>query len=229
MKKLLIFGANGALGKGITKILSTRSYDEIYLFDLKFNEPEIEGRVKKILIKDLSREENVVQAFNNVTEIPNSSLFLFSTIGGFYGGVDLWETFEQDFDRMFDMNLKANYLIAKHFSEKVKKSYGGSICFTSAYTANHPEPGKFAYGSSKAALNHLVKTLADEGVKINLSVNAIAPFIIDTPANRGWMKNASQDSWIKPEEIGQLVDSLFDNYNFVSGNVIELKHRFSKL
>jgi hypothetical protein len=43
------------------------------------------------------------------------------------------------------------------------------------------------------------------------------------------MKNASHDSWIKPEEIGQLVDSLFDNYNFVSGNVIELKHRFNKL
>jgi len=226
MKKLLIFGGNGALGKGVTKILSTRSYDEIYLFDLKFNEPEIEGRVKKILIKDLSREENVLQAFNNVTENPNSSLFLFSTIGGFYGGVDLWETFEQDFDRMFDMNLKANYLIAKHFSEKVKKSAGGSICFTSAYTANHPEPGKFAYGASKAALNHLVKILDDEGEKINLSVNA---FIIDSPANREWMKNVSHEGWIRPEEIGQLVDSLFDNYNFVSGNVIELKHRFGKL
>lgn len=229
MKKLLIFGANGFLGQGVTKVLSAKSYDEIFLFASKFTEREVEGRVNRILIKDLSKEENVLQAFSNIKDDPNTKLFLYSSIGGFYGGVDLWETFEQDFDRMFDKNLKANYLIAKHFSEKVKKSAGGSICFTSAYTANHPEPGKFAYGASKAALNYLVKTLADEGEKINLSVNAIAPFIIDTPPNREWMKNASHEGWIRPEEIGQLVDSLFDNYNFMSGNVIELKNRFSKL
>jgi len=228
MKKLLIFGANGALGKGVTKILTSKNYDEIFLFASKFNEPEIQGKIKKIVVKDLSKEENVRQAFNNVNVDTNTKLFLFSTIGGFYGGVDLWETLEEDFDRMFDVNLKANYFIAKHFSEKIKKSDGGSICFTSAYTANHPEPGKFAYGSSKAALNYLVKTLSDEGKKINLSVNAIAPFIIDTPANRGWMKNTSYESWIKPEEIGELVDSLYNNYNFVSGNILELRHRFSK-
>lgn len=228
MKKLLIFGANGALGKGVTKILTTKSYDEIFLFGSKLDELEIEGRIKKIIVQDLSQEKNVIEAFNHVKADSNIKLFLFSTIGGFYGGVDLWETFEEDFDRMFDMNVKANYLIAKHFSEKVKKSDGGSICFTSAYTANHPEPGKFAYGSSKAALNFLVKTLSDEGKKINLSVNAIAPFIIDTPANREWMKSISHESWIKPEEIGELVDSLFNNYNFVSGNIIELKHRFNK-
>jgi NAD(P)-dependent dehydrogenase (short-subunit alcohol dehydrogenase family) len=228
MKKLLIFGANGALGKGVTKILSAKSYDEIFLFDSRFNEAEIQGGIKKIIVKDLSKEENVIEAFNNIKTDSNTTLFLFSTIGGFYGGVDLWETLEEDFDRMFDMNIKANYLIAKHFSDKVTKSYGGSICFTSAYTANHPEPGKFAYGSSKAALNYLVKTLSNEGEKINLSVNAIAPFIIDTPANREWMKNVSYESWIKPEEIGELVDSLNNNYNFISGNILELRHRFSK-
>ena len=100
--------------------------------------------------------------------------------------------------------------------------------FTSAYTGNNPEELKFAYGSSKSALNYLVKTLSLEGGDINLSINAIAPFIIDTPANRNWMKNADYSSWIKSEEIGELVYSLFCNYNFVSGNIIELKRRFNK-
>jgi NAD(P)-dependent dehydrogenase (short-subunit alcohol dehydrogenase family) len=226
-KKLIIFGANGALGKGVTKSLLSKDYDEFYLFDFKFDETISDTRVKQILVKDLSIEKNVVAALFEVKTNEKSKLFLYSTIGGFYGGTSVWETEELDFDRMINMNLKTNYFIAKHFSSLVKKSFGGSICFTSAYTGNHPEELKFAYGASKSALNYLVKTLSSEGNAINLSVNAIAPFIIDTPANREWMKNGNYTSWMKPEEIGDLIHSLFQHYNFISGNIIELKKRFN--
>jgi NAD(P)-dependent dehydrogenase (short-subunit alcohol dehydrogenase family) len=74
---------------------------------------------------------------------------------------------------------------------------------------------------------HLVKSLAKEGKEIKLSVNAIAPYIIDTPANRGWMKDSNFENWMKPEEIGELIHSVFNNYNFVTGNIIKLRDRFS--
>jgi len=227
-KKLIIFGANGALGKGVTKTLLQKNYDEVYLFDFKFDQSFSDPRIKQFPIKDLSIEKNDMAALYEVKTSEKTMLFLYSTIGGYYGGTNVWETEEIDFDRMMNMNLKSNFFIAKHFSSLVKKSYGGSICFTSAYTSNHPEELKYSYGTSKSALNYLVKTLSLEAVKINLSVNAIAPFIIDTPANREWMKNANYESWMKPEEIGELINSLFDNYNFVSGNIIELKNRFQK-
>jgi NAD(P)-dependent dehydrogenase (short-subunit alcohol dehydrogenase family) len=73
----------------------------------------------------------------------------------------------------------------------------------------------------------MIRTLADEGNEINLSANAIAPFIIDTPANREWMKDTDYESWIKPAEIGDLVDSIFQNYRMLSGNIYQLKHRQS--
>lgn len=226
-KKLIIFGASGALGKGVTKSLLTKDYDEIYLFDFKFDDKYTDSRVKQIVVKDLSIEKNVVASLFEIKTYEKTKLFLYSTIGGFYGGTSVWETEETDFDRMINMNLKTNFLIAKHFSLLVKKSYGGSICFTSAYTGNHPEEYKFAYGASKSALNYLVETLSSEGNSINLSVNAIAPFIIDTPVNREWMKNTNYSSWMKPEEIGELIHSLFQQYNFISGNIIELKKRFN--
>ncbi len=225
-KKLIIFGANGALGKGVTKTLLQKNYDEVYLFDSKFDQTISEQRIKQLTIKDLSIETNVMAALYEIKTNEKTKLFLFSTIGGYYGGTSVWETEEIDFDRMMNMNLKTNFFIAKHFASLVKKSYGGSICFTSAYTSDHPEELKFSYGVSKSAVNYLVKTLSLEAVKINLSVNAIAPLIIDTPANREWMRNANYESWMKPEEIGELINSLFDNYNFVSGNIIELKNRF---
>ncbi|MDZ7624045.1 MAG: SDR family oxidoreductase [Ignavibacteriaceae bacterium] len=110
----------------------------------------------------------------------------------------------------------------------VKESHSGSICLTSAYTGLVAEPGKAVYGTSKAALIHLIKSLAEEGKEINLSANAIAPFIIDTPANREWMKDADYEDWIKPGEIGEFVDSIFQSYNLLSGNIYQLKYRFNK-
>ena len=226
-KKLIIFGASGALGKGATKTLLLKDYTEIYLFDLKFDSKSSDERVKQFIIKDLSIEKNVMASLFEVKTNEKTTLFLYSTIGGFYGGTSVWETEETDFDRMFNMNLKINFFIAKHFSFLVKKSFAGSICFTSAFTGNHPEKLKFAYGAAKSALNYLVKTLSAEGNSINLSINAIAPFIIDTPANREWMKNSNYSAWMKPEEIGELIHAIFTNYNFISGNVIELKERFN--
>jgi len=227
-KKIIIFGADGALGKGVIKTLLSKDYDEFFLFDFKFDNNYQDPRVKQFIVKDLSVENNVISSLFEVKTNEKTQLFLFSTIGGYYGGTAIWETEEKDFDRLFAMNLKSNFLIAKHFSSLVKKSYNGSICFTSAYTGNNPEQLKFTYGASKAALNYLVKVLAIEGKEINLTANAIAPFIIDTPANREWMKDADYSSWQKPEEIGELVHSLFLTNNFTSGNIIELKQRFNK-
>jgi NAD(P)-dependent dehydrogenase (short-subunit alcohol dehydrogenase family) len=226
-RKLIIFGASGALGKGVVSTLIKKQFEEILLFDFKFDEKFTDKRIKTFQTKDLSIENNVLAAMFEIKTSEKTQIHLFSTIGGYYGGTNVWETEEEDFNRMINMNLKANFLIAKHFSALVKKSYSGSMCFTSAFTSLQPEKLKFAYGTSKAALNYLVKTLADEGKSINLAVNAIAPFIIDTPSNREWQKNADYSSWMKPEEIGELVYSLIENHNFISGNIIELKHRFN--
>jgi len=225
-KELLIFGANGALGKGVTKVLSQKDFDKIYFFDSKLLEDKIAtDKTLNIQIKDLTKEENVISAFSQIKPDKDTCYFLFSTIGGFWGGETIWETKLEDWNRMISLNLNANFLLAKHFSWIVKASAGGSICITAAYTAENPEAMKGAYGVSKSALVHLVKTLAIEGQKINLSANAISPYIIDTPANRSWMADADFSKWIKPEEIGEVVYSLFSNFSYISGNVITLKDR----
>ena len=195
------------------------------MFDFKHKE-FYQDNVKKIIIKDLSVEENVKDSFNSIVPSNDSIYYLFSTVGGFTGGKKIWETEVGYFDRMINMNLKTNFLIAKYFSLLVKDSHSGSICLTSAYTGLVAEDGKGVYGASKAALIHMVKTLAEEGKEINLSANAIAPYIIDTPSNREWMTDSDYEKWIKPSEIGEFVDSIFQNYNLISGNIFKLKYRF---
>ena len=232
-KELLIFGSSGALGNGVTNVFLKKNYDKFYLFDFKHKDVS-NTDTEQIRIKDLSVEENVKEAFSNIESSDEKVFFLFSTVGGFEGGKKVWETSLTDFDRMINMNLKTNFLIAKYFSQLVSQSHSGSICLTAAYTGLNAESGKAAYGTSKAAIIHLVKTLEEEGKKIKLSVNAIAPLIIDTPANREWMSDSksSNDSdfeaWIKPAEIGEFVHSVFDSYNILSGNIFQLRYRFNK-
>ena len=64
-KELLIFGSNGALGKGVTKVLSQKDFDKIYLFDSNQKETTTSNKnVVNIEIKDLTKEENVIVAFS---------------------------------------------------------------------------------------------------------------------------------------------------------------------
>lgn len=225
-KEILIFGSNGALGKGVTDSFLKKDYNKYYLFDFH---PRIKNgnNIVQLEVNDLSVEENVKKAFENINPSKETAYFLFSTVGGFAGGKSVWETDYLDWDKMMAINLKTSFLISKYFSILVKNSHSGSICFTAAFTGLSAEPKKAAYGASKSALIHLVETLAEEGKEIRLSANAVAPYIIDTPANRDWMKNSDFESWIIPEEVGEFIHSIFTNYHFITGNIFKLTHRFS--
>jgi NAD(P)-dependent dehydrogenase (short-subunit alcohol dehydrogenase family) len=228
-RSLIIFGAYGALGSGVKDVLISRAYyDDIFLCDFNADKHESPGKnVVNVPMKDLSVEKNVIEVFNKLKIKPGGEVFLFSTVGGFLGGNTLQDTSAEDLDRMLNINLKSNFLIAKHFGI-LSDNQGGAICLTSALTGFNPEKGKIAYGSSKSALNYLIRTLSIEYASKNISVTGIAPHIIDTPANREWAGNTDYDQWQKSPEIGELVHFIFSNYHYLSGNIIMLQRRFKR-
>lgn len=220
MKKiLLIFGASGSLGSGVAKSIRDESYDKIYLFDReKIDDKNL--RMKSVQTGDLSKEENVETSFSQVGLDSDAQYFLFSTIGGFAGGNEIADTSLDEWNKMMNLNLNISFLLAKHFINFCEKGKGGAICFTTAMTSLEPSQNKAAYGTSKSALNYLVKTLAKECKKRSISVNAISPLVLDTEENREWVKDES--IMVKSEDIGKLVHSIFENRAILSGNIIEL-------
>jgi NAD(P)-dependent dehydrogenase (short-subunit alcohol dehydrogenase family) len=65
--------------------------------------------------------------------------------------------------------------------------------------------GMVAYAASKAAVAALTAALAEEVAKDGILVNAVAPSIMDTPANRGAMPKANFDLWPKVAEVAATI------------------------
>jgi NAD(P)-dependent dehydrogenase (short-subunit alcohol dehydrogenase family) len=81
--------------------------------------------------------------------------------------------------------------------------------------------GMTAYAASKAAVAALTAALAEEVAKNGILVNAVAPSIMDTPANRKAMPKADHSAWPKVDEVAATIAFLASPDNAVTrGGVI---------
>lgn len=86
--------------------------------------------------------------------------------------------------RILSINLDGAFLTLRA-AMRAMQGNGGSIVVTASAAGLKAEPGTGAYGSSKAAVLHLVKVAAKEGAAHKIRVNAIAPGGVETPIWNG--------------------------------------------
>lgn len=90
------------------------------------------------------------------------------------------ESSEEAWDKIFDVNVKAAYLLAKEVKPYIINRGGGSIVFISSIGGFQPFDLLGAYSVSKTALFGLTKAASLECVKDNIRVNCVAPGVIET-------------------------------------------------
>jgi 3-oxoacyl-[acyl-carrier protein] reductase len=86
-----------------------------------------------------------------------------------------------EFDRIFAVNVKGVWNCARSAVPALRRAGGGSITIVGSVMGERTRPGFGAYASSKAAANHLARTLALELAADHIRVNALAPVATDTP------------------------------------------------
>ncbi len=96
------------------------------------------------------------------------------------------DTDPETWDRAFDVNLRAPYLLCRAVGPLLKAGRTPAVVNVSSSLAERAIPGMAAYNASKAGLNHLTRCLALEWAP-TVRVNAVMPAVVDTPihANRG--------------------------------------------
>lgn len=129
-------------------------------------------------------------------------------------------------DKMFANNLKTALNASRAAIPFLTQSAAGRIVNVGALTALNPAgAGMGPYTASKAAVHKLTESLAAE-LKGKVTVNAVLPSTLDTPANRRDMPKADFSSWVTLEEAANLILFLASpEASAVTGALIPLKGR----
>jgi NAD(P)-dependent dehydrogenase (short-subunit alcohol dehydrogenase family) len=130
---------------------------------------------------------------------------LVNTVGGYAGGIPLWQLEPDVLDRMLHLNLRATYALAKAVAPAMIARQSGAIVNVAAKAAWDHAAGASAYAASKAAALALIDSLAADLTGTGVRVNSVLPSIIDTAANRSAMPKADFSKWPKPEDIARVI------------------------
>ena len=97
-------------------------------------------------------------------------------------------------------------------SENEKRRIRENCFLVSAKATLQPGAGMGLYTASKAGLNALTASLAEEVKGQDITVNSVLPTIIDTPANRRDMPDANFTSWVRHEALAEIIFGLTQSW-----------------
>jgi NAD(P)-dependent dehydrogenase (short-subunit alcohol dehydrogenase family) len=153
---------------------------------------------------DLTDERAAAVAFSQIAERAGGLDVLVNVAGGFR-----WQTVADGnlatWDLMFAMNLKTALIASRAALPYLKARGGGRIINIGAGAAARGRAGMGPYTASKAAVERLTESLADELKDHNITVNVVLPGTIDTAANRTGMPDADAARWVQPEAVADVI------------------------
>ena len=202
---VLITGVSGALGSAVASAFDDAGAtvcgadvvapdDEGALLDpgtVEFHETDAtdEASVRRTV-------EAVVDAHGRLDAVCNVA-------GTWRGGDPIDETDLEEFEMLFDVNLKSMFLTSKHALPHLRETEG-AVVSVSARSSLEGGEGDGPYRASKAGVRLLTETIAEENLG-TVRANAVMPSVIDTPANREMMPDADHDTWVDPADIADVM------------------------
>jgi NAD(P)-dependent dehydrogenase (short-subunit alcohol dehydrogenase family) len=108
-------------------------------------------------------------------------------------------------DLLFAINLKTAINTSRAALPLLRKSPAGRIINIGANAALKAGAGMGAYAASKAGVHRLTESLAEELKTDGITVNAVLPSVIDTPANRAAMPKADFSTWVTPAALAGII------------------------
>ena len=145
---------------------------------------------------------------------------LVNTIGAFHLGEVVAAT-PEDLRVMMDVNLGAALWLSQAVEPHMRQRGGGSIVHVSARPGTDPTAGMAAYSLSKSALSYLVRILDLELRPHGIRVNAVAPQLLDTAANRAAFPAELLAHAVQPEAIAGIIAFLVSDLAApVSGAIV---------
>ena len=234
-KNIIVTAAGQVIGKATDIAFSNEGanvfatdINENTLKSLKEEFPKID--VFKLDSSNKNEVENYCSHMNNID-------VLFNAVGFVHHGTIL-DCEEKDWDFSLNINIKSMYLMCKAIIPGMLEQNRGNIINVSSIASSIKGlPSRFVYGTTKAAVVGLTKSIAADFVKQNIRCNAIAPGTIHTPSWEGRVNTSKDPVQAKkdfiarqpmgrlgtPEEVASIAVYLAsDDSLFVTGNTFSV-------
>lgn len=223
-KTIAVTGAFGSLGTAVVQALLAKGA-RVVAIDVAAapRDPASLGAAHVHGGVDLGDGEAAKAAFDAIAKAHGGLHGLVNIAGGF-----AWEKVQggalATWDKLYQMNLRtavaASQAALPHLPD------GGRIVNIGANGAVKAGAGMGAYAASKAGVARLTEALAEELKDRGITVNALLPSIIDTPANRADMPDADFSRWVQPAQLAAAIAFLLsDEAAAITGALIPVTGR----
>jgi 3-oxoacyl-[acyl-carrier protein] reductase len=183
-KTALVTGAAQGFGLGIAETF-VREGARVALLDLKLGPAEEAARRigdgAVALAGDVSKAADVERAAKEAVEKLGHVDIVVNNAGTSHRNQPMLEVTEEEYDRVFAVNVKSIYLMARALVPHMRARGGGVILNIGSTAGIRPRPGLAWYNATKGAVNLLSKSMAVELAPDRIRVNCIAPVAGETP------------------------------------------------
>lgn len=230
---VVVTGGTGGLGRWVVRAFRERG-DRVHV---PFRRPEGAEALRTFLAEEAggASRDGVRLGRCDVTDAGAVDAFVRETVeasgridvlvngaGGFAAG-SLEETDPDAWRGMMELNATSAFLCSRAVVPAMTEAGGGRILQVASVPALEGGPDMSAYAASKAALVNLTRSLSEELMDRGITVNAVVPTVIDTPANREAMPQADRSTWLDPTEIARVILFLAsEEAEIVSGAAVPL-------
>ena len=208
----LVTGGTGGLGRAVSLAFLEKGFHVIVSYQIPEEWEALQsaaGNARKASLEgfsvDVTDDHAVKGLIAGLVTKHGRVDMLVNTVGGYAGGIKLWELEPKVFEKMLALNLRSGFVLARAVVPVMLKQGSGAIVNVAAKAAFDHAAGAAAYTATKAAAVAMMDSLAADLKGTGVRVNSILPSIIDTEANRKAMPGSDFAKWPQPEDIAKVI------------------------
>lgn len=207
----VVSGAAGNLGASVSHALAARGA-MLGMFDRR------PGRLERVCghlaedpkhtmlgTVDMTDPESVSAGYQQVLDKHGRVEILINTIGGFRGGKPVADTSLENWDFMFELNVRSVFTSCKVAVPHMLDAGVGKIINVAARPGLHGVADAAAYSGAKSAVIRLTESLSEEVKEQGINVNCVLPGHLDTEENREQMPDSDFTRWVQPSAVTDVI------------------------
>jgi 3-oxoacyl-[acyl-carrier protein] reductase len=215
----IVTGASGNLGSAVVKHLLAGGYQ---VARVERSHVTFDGA--SIADIDLTSGQSTRDAFARIASHGPPLWAVVHTVGAFRAGTPLTAADDAEFGELFQTNVLTTLHVVQAALALMIPQNAGRIVAVASLDALAGGAGRAAYAATKAAQLRTIESAAADVRGTPITVNAVLPGTMDTPANRSAMPNVDPATWVRLDEVANVLAFLVsDAASGIHGQAIRVE------